>query len=243
MKRFRDSKTGAERLWIEPEEIEGRTEAELVKAGLMPRVDAPAVDVEAFVEQHLGAQFDQYASLPADVLGQTDFRVGAPPLVMVNADLTGAALDDDDSPLGLKGRWRATVAHEACHVLFHRCLFNLNPAQGSLFAEDGDTQDQPAQRLQRCLKRDVVYGRMGSDWREVQANMGMAALLMPRPVLIAVCQKELLRLEKDRVFADTVEADGLAGHVARAFQVSRQAAMIRLKTLEVLTSRGQEQLL
>jgi hypothetical protein len=143
----------------------------------MPTVDAPALDVEAFVEQCLGVQFDQCASLPADVLGQTDFRIGAPPLVMVNADLTGAALDDEDSPLGLKGRWRATVAHEACHVLFHRCLFNLSSQQGSLFGEEGDSHE-PAQRVQRCLKRDMVYGRMGSDWREVQANMGMAALLM-----------------------------------------------------------------
>ena len=242
MKRFRDSKTGAERLWIEPEEIEARTEAELVKAGLMPTADAPAVDVEAFVEQHLGAQFDQYASLPPDVLGQTDFRVGAPPLVMVNADLTGAALDDDDSPLGLRGRWRATVAHEGCHVLFHRCLFNLSPQQGSLFGEDSDSHE-PAQRLQRCLKRDVLYGRMGADWREVQANMGMAALLMPRQLFVAVCQKEMVRLGKDRICADTPEADAIAGHLAKAFQVSRQAATIRLKTLEVLATRGQEYLL
>ena len=242
MKRFRDSKTGVERLWIEPEEIEERTEAELVKAELMPTVDAPVVDVEAFVEQHLGAQFDQYASLPADVLGQTDFRIGAPPLVMVNADLTGAALDDDDSPLGLKGRWRATVAHEACHVLFHRCLFNLSPQQGLLFGED-DIPDQPAQRLQRCLKRDVVYSRTGSDWREVQANMGMAALLMPRLLFIAFCKKELVRLGKDRVFTDTPEADAIVGRIAKAFLVSRQAAMIRLKTLDLLTVPGQEYLL
>ncbi len=242
MKRFRDPKTGAERLWIEPDEIEARTEAELVKAGLMPTVDVPAVNVEAFVEQHLGVQFDQYASLPPDVLGQTDFRVGAPPLVMVNADLTGAALDDDDSPLGLKGRWRATVAHEACHVLFHRCLFNLSSQQGSLFGEDTDPIEQP-QRLQRCLKRDVVYGHMGADWREVQANMGMAALLMPRELFIAACRKELLRLGKDRVFANTSQADAIAAYLAKAFQVSRQAAIIRLKTLEMLATRGQEYLL
>jgi hypothetical protein len=241
VKRFRDSKTGTERLWIEPDEIEARTEAELVKTGLMPTTEAPAVDVEAFVEQHLGAQFDQYASLPPDVLGQTDFRVGARPLVMVNADLTGAALDDDDSPLGLKGRWRATVAHEGCHVLFHRCLFNLSPEQGSLFGEDDDPHEPP-QRLQRCLKRDVVYGRKGSDWREVQANMGMAALLMPRPLFVAFCQKELLRLGKDRAFTDTPEAEAIAGQVAKAFQVSRQAAMIRLKTLQVLAAVGQEYL-
>lgn len=241
MKRFRDSKSGAERLWIEPDEIEARTEAELVKAGLMPTVDAPAVDVEAFIEQHLGAQFDQYASLPADVLGQTDFRVGAPPLVMVNADLTGAALDDDDSPLGLKGRWRATVAHEGCHVLFHRCLYNLSPEQGWLFGDDGDAVE-PAKRLQRCLKRDVVYSRTGADWREVQANMGMAALLMPRPLFAAVCQKELSRLGKDRICADTPEANSVAARLAGAFQVSRQAAMIRLNILGVLAVRGQEYL-
>jgi len=84
---------------------------------------------------------------------------------------------------------------------------------------------------------------MGSDWREVQANMGMAALLMPRPLFVAVCEKELLRLGKDRVFTDTPEADAIAGHVAKAFQVSRQAAMIRLKTLEVLATRGQEYIL
>jgi hypothetical protein len=241
MKRFRDSKTGAERLWIEPEEIEARTEAELVKAGLMPSVDAPVVNVEAFVEQHLGAQFDQYASLPADVLGQTDFRVGAPPLIMVNADLTGAAVDDDEGPLGLKGRWRATVAHEGCHVLFHRCLFNLDAQQGSLFGEDENALvDAP--RLQRCLKRDVAYGRLGSDWREVQANMGMAALLMPRALFIAVCQKELMRLGVNRVIADTPEAGSIAARLAKAFQVSCQAAMIRLKTLEVLAIPGQHYL-
>jgi hypothetical protein len=59
-------------LWIEPDEIEARTEAELVKAGLMPSVDAPAMDVEAFVEQYLGPQFDPDASLPGAVLGQTN---------------------------------------------------------------------------------------------------------------------------------------------------------------------------
>lgn len=238
MKLYRDSRTGTERLWIQPEEIESRAEAELVKAGLLPTIEAPTVDVEAFVERHLGAQFDQYASLPPEVLGQTDFRVGASPLIMVNADLTGAALDDDESPLGVRGRWRATVAHEACHVLFHRCLFNLDPRQRSLFPDEEDPPET-AQRLQRCLKRDVVHGRAGSDWREVQANMGMAALLMPRSVFADVSRQELTRLGRDRVVADTREAEALAGSLATAFQVSRQAARIRLKTLEVVGTPGQ----
>jgi hypothetical protein len=242
VKRFRDSKTGAERLWIEPDEIEAQTEAELIKAGLMPSVDAPAVNVEAFVEQHLGAQFDQYAALPPDVLGQTDFRIGAPPLIMVNADLTGAAMDDDESPLGLKGRWRATVAHEACHVIFHRCLFNLSVQQKSLFGGQDDPQEA-VKRLQRCLKREVAYSRRGSDWREVQANMGMAALLMPRTLFFAATKQELLRLGIERVMRDSVQAGTLARRLAAAFEVSLQAAMIRLETLELLGVPGQSFLL
>ena len=238
MKRFRDSKTGTERLWIGPDEIEAWTEAELVKAKLMPSVDLPAVNVEAFVEQHLGAQFDQYAALPSDVLGQTDFRVGSPPLIMVNADLTGSAIDDDESPLGLKGRWRATVADEACHVLFHRCLFNLSRQQALLFGEDENAEEA----AQRCLKRDVAFGRMASDWRNIQANMGMAALLMPRQVFTATTKQELLRLEVDRVLTDTPLATTLARRLAMAFQVSCQAAMIRLKTLELFSIPGQNYL-
>ena len=242
MNRFRDKRTGTERLWIEADEIEVRTEAELVKAGLMPSVAAPAVHVEAFVEQHLGAQFDQYAALPPEVLGQTDFRVGAPPLIMVNADLTGAAMDDDESPLGLKGRWRATVAHEACHVIFHRCLFNLNAQQRSLFGEQDDPREA-AKRLQRCLKRDVAHGGGGSDWREVQANMGMAALLMPRAVYTAATRQELQRQGVERVMRDTPEAGTLARRLAAAFEVSVQAAMIRLQTLGLLGVPGQNNLL
>jgi Zn-dependent peptidase ImmA (M78 family) len=161
---------------------------------------------------------------------------------MVNADLTGAAMDDDESPLGLKGRWRATVAHEACHVLFHRCLFNLNPQQGSLFGDD-DKFEETTQRLQRCLKRDVVYGRMGSDWREVQANMGMAALLMPQGVFTSVAKQELSRLGVERVCPDTTAAATLARRLATAFEVSCQAAMIRLKTLKVLATPGQDYLM
>jgi Zn-dependent peptidase ImmA (M78 family) len=187
-------------------------------------------------------QFDPHASLPADVLGQTDFRVGERPLVMVNADLTGAALDAEDSPLGLRGRWRATAAHEACHVILHRCLFNLNASQGSLFDTDEEARKQPA-RLQRCLKRDVNYSRLASDWREVHANQGMAALLMPRSVFASACRAEFVRLGVERIDQKTALADKLTVRLAELFQVSRQAAAIRLGTLNLLSVPGQQELL
>jgi hypothetical protein len=241
MKRYRDRRTGEERLWFVVNEIEEITEAELAKADLLPTPESPAVDVERFVESHLDVQFDAYAELPADVLGQTDFRIGQRPLVMINADLTGAALDDEDSAPGLRGRWRATVAHEGCHVILHRCLFNLNPVQKSLFDLEEEGGEPPV-RLQRCLKRDVAYARGGADWREVQANQGMAALLMPRSVFAAVCRAELARLGVERVDRRTREAETLAGRMAELFQVSRQAAAIRLGTLGMLSSVGQSEI-
>lgn len=234
MKCYRDRKTGEERLWFVEDEIETIVEVELAKAGLLPTVDSPVVNVERFVESHLNVQFDPYATLPADVLGQTDFRIGERPLVMINADLTGAALDDENSPLGLQGRWRATVAHEGCHVILHRCLYNLNVSQGSLF-DVGDGSEEPPVRLQRCLKRDVSYARTASDWREVQANQGMAAMLMPRQVFVAACRAEFNKLGVGRIDQGTPHADTLARRMAELFQVSRQAASIRLVTLNLLS--------
>jgi len=242
VKRYRDRKTSEERLWFVEDEIETIVEAELTKAGLLPSLDSPVVKIERFVEAHLNVQFDAYASLPADVLGQTDFRVGERPLVMINADLTGAALDDEDSQLGLQGRWRATVAHEGCHVILHQCLFSLNESQGSLF-DAGDEVEEPPSRLQRCLKRDVNYARLASDWREVQANQGMAALLMPKPVFVAACRSEFNSLGAGRIDQRTPLADTLARRMAELFHVSRQAAAIRLRTLKLLSVPGQQEML
>jgi hypothetical protein len=242
VKRFRDRKTGEERLWFVEDEIETIVETELTKAGLIPSIDSPVVNVERFVESYLNVQFDPYATLPADTLGQTDFRVGDRPLVKINADLTGAALDDEDCPLGLQGRWRATVAHEGCHVILHRCLFNLNASQGSLF-DLGEPAEEPPMRLQRCLKRDVAYARMASDWREVQANQGMAAMLRPKPVFVAACRAEFTRLGVERIDQRSLLADTLARRMAELFQVSRQAAAIRLGTLKVLAVPGQQEIL
>jgi hypothetical protein len=243
VKRYRDKKTGEERLWFVDGEIETIVEVELTKAGLLPTLDSPVVNVERFVESHLNVQFDAYAALPADVLGQTDFRIGERPLVMINADLTGAAFDDDVSPLGLQGRWRATAAHEGCHVILHRCLFNLNPSQKSLFDLEEEVQGQEPSRLYRCLKREVSYARKASDWREVQANQGMAALLMPRPVFIAACRAEFERFGMERIDQHTAAADDLARRMAELFKVSRQAAAIRLNTLHLLSIPGQQEIL
>ena len=226
------------RLWIESVELEDLIHRELVGADLLPDLDRPVVDVEGFVERHLLVQFDPYADLAPAVLGETEFRVGNPVKISINKDLTRAAMDDDESPLGIRGRWRATVAHEATHVLLHRCLFDLCPEQATLFPVEDETASK-AGRLQRCLKRDVIFGGRGGDWREIQANMGMGALLMPRALFTAAFEQEADRRGLRRIDRGSVHVAPLASALARRFEVSRQAASIRLETLSLLAQPGQ----
>ncbi len=171
---------GRDRIWYSLDEIESITEDEVRKAGLVPTSDHPAVDLEAFLERHLRAAVDQYASLPADVLGQTLFDLGQEVRVAINADLTGAL--EDGGGLSDRGRWRATLAHEAAHILLHRVLFEVPLSQETLFEDE--LERTPT--LMRCLKCDVSLGRRFVDWREYQANYGMAALLMPRKLFAAI---------------------------------------------------------
>lgn len=228
MRRYRGP-GGDERLWLEPAEIEDICEDELRKAGLLPSAEDPVVDVERFIEGHLGAELDQYAILDSDVLGVTEFRPGEVPLVRINSDLTGSAMDADWVPPGVHGRWRATVAHEAAHVVLHRALFELNPDQGELFGGGGG-----GQRMMRCLKRQVSFLREVRDWREVQANRAMASLLMPRPVFLSLARTESQKRAPNRLRTGSSDARELTDRLASLFAVSRQAAAIRTKTLGFL---------
>ncbi|MDR7526038.1 MAG: ImmA/IrrE family metallo-endopeptidase [Armatimonadota bacterium] len=83
----------------------------------------------------------------------------------------------------------------------------------------------------------------GSDWREVQANWFMAALLMPKSVFVAAVvrakRQEGLMLT-DPVGTGSVER--VARTLARWFDVSRQAARIRLLELGLVETPGQRNL-
>lgn len=232
MKTYRGPE-GDERLWFEPDEIERIMEDELRRAGLAPSLDACVVDIERFIERHLHASLDQFADLERDVLGLTEFRPGRPPEVRINISLTEVA-DSDWCPPGIQGRWRATLAHEAAHVVLHRSLFDLDPAQTRLF--NATAGDEPQDVLLRCLKRDVSYSVgagdttrfRASDWREVQANRGMAALLMPKNIFVRAARKE-------NIGSTTVSIDLATRRLAERFGVSREATTIRLRTFHLIS--------
>lgn len=241
MNKYR-GKDGTERIWINPAEIEEMMSTELILAELMPSKDHPVVNLESFVEHHLKVQFDPYARLDATVLGETEFHVGNRIKISINQDLTSAALDDDDSAPGILGRWRATVAHEASHVLMHRCLFDLSSQQYSLF-DSLETEKEQPKLMQKCLKRDVQFGTSGSDWKEVQANMGMACLLMPKSLFVAEFLSKLNQLGMTKVEQGSALEKTLILHQAEKFQVSKQAASIRILSLQLVTKKGERTIL
>lgn len=218
---------GDERLWFEDDEIELIMEDELRLAGLFPTLAASVVDLESFIERHLKATLDQYADFDRTVLGLTEFRSGNAPNVRINRDLTGSAMDSEWCPPGIQGRWRATLAHEASHIVLHRMLFEINPAQITMF--QAPTSEST---VFRCLKRDVAYRDGTRDWREVQANRGMAALLMPKTVFMNAAHEEVTDNSKAGLAVAT-------RRLAERFSVSREATAIRLQTLGFRSSDGE----
>ena len=229
MKEYRSS-TGERRLWFELGEIEDKVSDELLRAGKLPDAESPIVDLEEFLEFGLQVKLDIYARLDPDVLGVTEFRRGLNPLVSVNADLT-SEMENTPYSLGLRGRWRATLAHEAAHVILYRGLLDVPSEQGELFKFDA--KSSPG--LFRCLARDVSFGISNSDWKEVQANMGMAALLMPSDVFSEVLGVVGAKASDGQQInipgPQTTEYKNLVFELSRRFEVSQQAAGIRLTTL------------
>lgn len=218
------------------EEIEARIEAELARSGLLPTAEHPVVDLERFIEHHLKVVLNPYEPMDPDVLGHTAFPPRGDIVISINRALTEEAADDLDAPVGIRGRWRATLAHEASHVLFHARLYPRRPAGQLELLPDAEPESPP--HLQRCLRRDVESRSPHHvpDWKEVQANKGMAALLMPRKLFGQVARSRIAHYawDLDDLSSDSLQADILARELSERFQVSLQACRIRLQTLKLV---------
>jgi len=214
------SADGRRRIWYRADEIEQICASALADAGLIPDPPQCDVDIETLVESHLGAEVDYGVTMPADVLGYTEFR--EVPLIAVSRSLTDAAAASG-APLGTVGRWRATVAHEAAHVILHGALFGLGL----------DQLGRPNTRPIRCPRASFEAPATSRDWREVQANMGMASLLMPRELFDREAAYAFSRRGPmmPPIRASEPWLDIVVAVLANRFKVSKQAARIRLEVM------------
>lgn len=244
MKPYKCSKTGQMKLFFKKGEIDDWMEVELRKAELYPTVENPVVDIESFVERNIDADLDQYSPLPGHVLGEARFEPGKRPKILINERLTVAAVDTEDAVAWLRSKWRMTMAHEATHVLLHRSLFPADTNQGTLFALEDEPVNDGRHGTYQHLERNE--GRRGLvDWREVQANNGMAALLMPKGLFLTLSESERERLgfTRESLLEGATETYRLAKALGGLFDASTESVQIRLRELNMLATPGQGRLL
>ena len=167
--------------------------------------------------------FDSYADLTVygnDVEGVTEFRPGKKPIVRISEDLS-----NDDRR---ENRLRTTLTHEYGHVHFHAYLWDVEPPGDDLL------QKNPNANKQIC-KRDTMLDATQTDWMEWQAGHACGAILMPVSRLRRVVGAYQ---EANNLFGvigtSSEHGQALIASVREAFQVSADAARVRLLKLNIL---------
>ncbi len=170
---------------------------------------------------------DLYADLSeygSDVEGVTEFFRGRRPCVKILRELS-----EDERR---ENRFRTTLTHEYGHVHFHAYLWELEPPRKGLFA----SQDN---RNRQICKRDNIIDAAQSDWMEWQAGYVCGAILMP---LMAVRRLAGEYQESHGLYgvigADDTHGRNLIESVQSRFQVSADAARVRLTKLRILGAVG-----
>jgi hypothetical protein len=170
------------------------------------------------IEAH-AERLDLYADLVAELEGLTEISAGLRPFVRIHRDLS-------TTPARIN-RLRSTLAHEFYHLYFHAPLYEEAWKQLELFHESGE-------KIQ-CTRAAILGGTQG-DWREWQAAYGAGALLMPRSALRAVIRQYSDAYRLVPYVASSQAARTLVSRVALCFQVSQDAAIVRLSQQGYLQS-------
>lgn len=136
-----------------------------------------------------------------------------------------------------------TIAHEAGHYITLKPLIDKYKEE-SRYLSNNNLQSNVIQ----CSAKHLNYGggkpyykrKTNEEWREYYAdNMG-AALLMPKPTVGIVANDIFVKynIEKQIVLNvnnnSTIAAYDLSENIAKIFNVSKQAASIRLKKLKYI---------
>jgi hypothetical protein len=165
---------------------------------------------------------DSYADLSAygsDVEGVTEFVPRRKPRVRIAQDLA--------SHENRENRYRTTLTHEYGHVHLHGYLFALGASAGLFGA--------PAKADVIACKRETMITAKPTDWMEWQAGYACGAILMPASRVKAVADD--YRTGADiygPVPAATDHGRAMIERLVENFQVSRDAARVRLSVLGVL---------
>jgi hypothetical protein len=183
----------------------------------------PITDEDLDFVADMCAFFDRgrdMSELGLDVDAVTIFSSGGTPEIVVSQELR---------PPNFRLRRRMTIAHELGHVVLHQPLYRGNLLQLSLL---GDSQKVPAY----CIKAMAIAA---VDWVEWQANFFAGALLAPKRLILGVV-RDLFGDERCPIDG-TSDASRAIVAVADRFDISRDAARVRLAQVGVVRARGDDQ--
>ena len=226
MVRYVPDKTGrfAQRPHYESIELDRECES-IINGFLMERYGKicfpiKTADLTVLIEQKV-EDFDSYADLSAygeQVEGLTEFVPGQKPNVKISKTLSG-----DDRR---KNRLRTTLAHEYGHVHLHSYLWEV---------ETPRLLETDASNRELVCKRETILEARQSDWMEWQAGYVCGSLLMP----VSQVKRIVSAYQEDHglsgiIGVPTSHAPALIEEIRQKFQVSEEAARIRLIKLNVL---------
>lgn len=175
-------------------------------------------DITTLIEQQV-SDLDQYADLTAygaGVEGMTEFVCGKKPIVRISETVHRH-----------ENRLRTTLTHEYGHVVLHSYLFAIAERQLKLGA------NQKANAIY-CY-RDNMLPAGKTDWMEWQAGYASGAALMPKSFVTKIVGGVQQSVGiYGAVAPGTKNSNALISGVVEAFQVSREAAEVRLKVLRFI---------
>ena len=179
-------------------------------------------DLTVLIEQAVD-DLDNGCVLEDGIDGATDFFPRKKPKVKIAGRLQAHYLEN---------RLRTTLTHEYGHVLLHSFLFAMEDSLRKLF------NGQPTETHNSC-HRDTLEGG-STDWMEWQAGFACGALLMPKTELVRAVRafRAAEDLEYRDIAVDSAAGSAMVGHIAAAFQVSREAARVRLEQHRILVKNA-----
>ena len=216
-----------QRPYYRPEELD--RECESIITGFLKslygnvRYPVETEDLKKLIERDAD-DLDVYADLSiygAEVEGVTEFYPGRKPTVRIAAELT-----EDERR---ENRLRTTLTHEYGHVRFHAPLWEMEPLQADLLR-------RLPNRDKIICKRDTMIDATYADWMEWQAGYVCGAILMPKTAVVGLCRSFVeQRSLYGEVSTRTPHGQALIASVTSSFQVSEDAARVRLIKLGLLT--------
>lgn len=201
-----------------------------------------ALDVDDFTEYYLGLRLHYtYLSHKGFICGRMVFHNA---MILIYNPKTGLVDEEpveketiviDNNLLAEKMDhvYRSTVMHECAHWVYHRLYYSIDKLQ----------YKNPRPPYTMCDMKSIigrtVPGQLCSDhdWIEHQAKYFSAAILMPRKAVFKIYHEPFVK-QYIRENCIGRENDELARLMAKAFHVSKESAVIRLKSLRLSYKSG-----